>query len=738
MPQLLLELFSEEIPARMQAGAARDLERLMRERLNQADLPFDSLRAFAGSRRLTLTVEGLPPAQEQRLEEKKGPRVGAPQQALDGFMRSAGVAREALIERDGVYFAMVSKGGRPTPDIIAEAVEAIVREFPWPKSMIWGEGRLRWVRPLHRILCLFDGHVVPLTVEGVVAGDLTQGHRFMGGGRSFRVADFADYERALTDHFVILSGEERRSRVLAGARAVCAARGLELVDDQGLLDEVAGMVEWPVPLLGDMDPAFLELPAEVVKTSMRTHQRYFATRAPGAEGLAPHFVVVANIEASDGGAMITAGAARVLSARLNDARFFWEEDRKSPLASRLETLEGVTFHARLGTMRERVRRIEALAAVLAPVLGAETTLAVQAARLAKADLATAMVGEFPELQGVMGAYYAKAEGFEAVICEAIRDHYRPQGPNDRLPEGPVAMAVALADKLDSLVGFFEAGERPTGSGDRYGLRRTALGIIRIVLASGASAPLRPLIAFAGVGVAVSVIGSVADSRLSTLSYRQLVAAFTDPAAEFAAADRLEATFRDLHDRGVDEALAFWGGINDSGWIDDVVGFIFDRLKVLLRDQGTRHDICDACFALGDDDLVRTVARVRALESFLATEDGANLLAGYKRAANILNAEAKRGPLPDGGPDSLAGAPAQEARLIAVLTATAPDVAEALGVDDFAAALASLAAMRAPVDDFFVAVLVNSENAAERANRLRLLSGVCSLMERVADFSQIAG
>jgi glycyl-tRNA synthetase beta chain len=737
MPQLLLELLSEEIPARMQAGAARDLERLMRDRLARADLRTDSLKTFSGSRRLTLVAEGLPATQELRLEERRGPRVGAPAQALEGFLRSAGVSHEDLVERDGVYFATLSRGGRAAPDIIAEAVEAIVREFPWPKSMVWGEGRLRWVRPLHRILCLFGGEIVPLTIEGVVAGDLTQGHRFMGGGRAFPVTGFADYEEALAGHFVVLDADVRKARILDGAREVCATRGLELVEDAGLLDEVAGMVEWPVPLLGDMDPAFLDLPPEVVRTSMRAHQRYFAVRRPGGEGLAPHFVVVANIEATDGGALIAAGAARVLSARLNDARYFWREDRKRPLADRLGTLQGVTFHAKLGTMSERVARIEALAGMLAPIVGAVPELATLAARLAKADLATAMVGEFPELQGVMGAYYAQAEGQDPAVVTAIRDHYRPQGPNDGLPRGPVAVTVALADKLDTLVGFFEAGERPTGSGDRFALRRTALGIIRILLESGVRAPLRPLIAFTGVGVAVSIIGSVAESRLNTLSYRQLVAAFADPAEEFAAADRLEATFRSLWARGADEALAFWRAVDDTAWIEDVLVFVLDRLKVMLRDQGTRHDICDAAFAIGDDDLVRTLARIRALESFLGSEEGADLLAGYKRAANILDAEARKGDIPSGEPERVSS-PSEEAGLIAALTAARPRVAAALAGDDFGTALSSLAALRGPVDAFFNGVLVNSPEPAERDNRLRLLTGVCSLMEQLADFSLIAG
>jgi glycyl-tRNA synthetase beta chain len=738
MPQLLIELLSEEIPARMQAGAARDLERMARDRLSQAELTFESMRAYAGSRRLTLVVEGLPAAQADQVEERKGPRVTAPAAAVEGFLRSAGVAREDLTERDGVYFATLSRVGRGAGDIVAEMLEAIVRGFPWPKSMVWGDGGLRWVRPLQRILCLLDGEVVPLSIDGIVSGDISEGHRFMGARRPFRAGDFDAYVKALAEHYVVLDADTRRRRIVDGARALCAARGLELVEDLGLLEEVAGMVEWPTPLIGDMDPAFLDLPPEVVRTSMRAHQRYFAVRRPGVEGLAPHFVVVANIEAPDGGELIATGAARVLTARLNDARFFYEEDRRIPLSARSEVLKGVTFHAKLGSMYERVRRIEALAGEIAPRLGADPALARHAAGLAKADLATAMVGEFPELQGVMGAYYAAAEGLDGAIVAAIRDHYKPQGPNDGLPIGPVSSTVALADKIDTLVGFFEAGEKPTGSRDPYALRRTALGVIRIILAAGMALPLRPLLAFAGAGVAVSVIGSVAESRLKTLNYRQLVAEFADPAAEFAASDQLESTFRALGDMGADNALAFWRGIHDAAWIEDVLGFILDRMKVLLRDQGVRHDLCDAAFALGDDDLVRTVARVRALETFLAGDDGANLLAGYKRAGNILNAEARKGALPGGEPVVMPGAPAAEIALIDRLARTRPTLDAALAVDDFPAALSSLAALRPPVDAFFDAVLVNSPDAKERDNRLALLERVRETMERVANFSLVVG
>ncbi|MGH6972259.1 MAG: glycine--tRNA ligase subunit beta, partial [Caulobacteraceae bacterium] len=448
MPQLLLELLSEEIPARMQAAAARDLERMARERLGAAELSFDSIAAFAGPRRLTLAVDGLPTRQDGRVEERKGPRVSAPEAALAGFLRSAGLAREALIEKDGVWFGRIERPGRASADILAEIVEAIVRGFPWPKSMVWGSGKLRWVRPLSRILCVFDRKIVPLSIDGIEAGDISDGHRFMGERHPFRARDFDDYREALAGHFVVLEAEERKARIIGRSRALCAERGLELAEDAGLLDELSGLAEWPTPLLGDMDPAFLDLPPEVIRTSMRVHQRYFAVRRPDGGSLAPHFVVVANIEAEDGGELIAAGNARVLSARLSDARFFWLEDLKVPLEARLETLKGVTFHAKLGSMAERAARIETLARQIAPLVGADPDRAALAGRLAKADLASGMVGEFPELQGVMGGYYARAEGLGEDVADAIAWQYRPLGPSDEAPAAPVAVAVALADKLD--------------------------------------------------------------------------------------------------------------------------------------------------------------------------------------------------------------------------------------------------------------------------------------------------
>lgn len=666
MPQLLLELFSEEIPARMQANAARDLERLAREKLAAEGLLPEALKTFAGPRRLTLVAEGLPVAQKDRHEELKGPKVGAPPQALEGFLRKTGLTQDQLIERDGVYFAHLHKPGRPTAEIVAEMVEAIVRSFPWPKSMVSGVSKLRWVRPLRRILCVFDGQVVPFVIDGIPSGDLAEGHRFMSDGQPFLVKDFESYAHGLAHRYVVLDADERKQRIVETAKTLCFARNLELVEDAGLLDEVAGLVEWPVPVLGDMDPVFLDLPPEVIRTSMRVHQRYFAVRDPATGRLAPHFLTVANIEARDGGVTIAKGNAKVLSARLSDARFFYEEDRKVRLEDRLEKLKGVTFHAKLGSMHDRVERITALASQLAPVVGADETKAVQAARLAKADLVSGVVGEFPELQGIMGGYYADAEGLDGEVVEAIRSHYRPQGPADAAPTGKVAATVALADKLDTLTSFFGIGEKPTGSRDPFALRRAALGIIRIVLEGRIRLPLKRFVS------------------------------------------------------------------------DEVLEFFADRLAVLLRDQGKRHDLVAAVFALGDDDLVRIVARVDALSDFLKTEDGTNLLAGYKRAVNILKAEEKKGALPVGEPAQMEGAPAEELALVAAVDTVAGKLDSLIGAEDFAGAMAELAKLRGPVDAFFDKVLVNSDNPAERDNRLRLLAKVRDAMGRVADFSQVTG
>ena len=771
MPQLLLELFSEEIPARMQGQAARDLERMAKDALAAAGLAHESLRTFAGPRRLTLVVDGLPLAQADRVDERKGPKADAPESALAGFLRSTGLTRDQLVERDGVLFAAIARKGQPTPVIVAEMVEAIVRAFPWPKSMRWaGSGNLRWVRPLKRILCVFDGAVVPFEIEGIASGSLTEGHRFMGADHApFAAHDFAAYAQGLAGHCVVLDATERKARIMDGARAACAARGLELVEDDGLLDEVAGLAEWPVPILGDMDPAFLGLPPEVIRTSMRTHQKYFAVRDPKAGRLAPHFLVVANIAASDGGAMVAAGNARVLSARLNDARFFWDEDRKVSLENRLEKLKGVTFHAKLGTMAERVERITVLAQEIAPLVGADPKLAGIAARLSKTDLATGMVGEFPELQGIMGGYYARAEPFRHVstaelreaepdgsedplsstdqltlgesgkaagawyeglsrldvdaVADAVRDHYRPLGPGDSVPTAPVSVAVALADKLDTLVGFFAVDEKPTGSKDPYALRRAALGVIRVMLESRVRLTLRTVIAMTG------RFPKRYEERLRpNATYGEWMDVI------FAARKVGDATdVVHLRRPNGDQVIVLEGA-------GSLLAFFADRLKVTLRDQGKRHDLVDAVFALGDDDLVRIVDRVEALDAFLATEDGANLLAGYRRAVNILKAEAKKNPSEayHRAVDA-ARLSAPEEKALAAAVDEARQALDALVADEnFAGAMTSLAALRKPVDAFFERVLVNDPDTDVRLNRLRLLSQMRDAAGKVADFSLITG
>lgn len=664
MPQLLLELFSEEIPARMQAQAAKDLERMAREHLAAAGFLPEALKTFAGPRRLTLVAEGLPLAQADRKEELKGPRVGAPPQAMEGFLRKAGLTQDQLVERDGVYMAFIEKKGRPTPEIVAEMVEAIVRGFPWPKSMIWGTKKLRWVRPLKRILCVLDREVVPFAIEGIESGDVTEGHRFMGDAQPFVAKDFDEYAAGLEAHFVVLDVEERKERILEGCKTLCFARHLELVEDEGLLQEVAGLAEWPTPVLGDMDPVFLSLPPEVIRTSMRKHQKYFAVRKAGEEGLAPHFITIANIQAADGGAVIAAGNAKVLSSRLSDARFFWDEDVKVGFEAWLKKLDGVTFHAKLGTMAQRVDRIVALAGEIAPLVGADVEKAKEAARLAKADLTSQMVGEFPELQGVMGGYYARAFGLDGEIADAVRDHYKPQGPSDAVPTAPVSIAVALADKLDTLVGFFAIDEKPTGSKDPYALRRAALGVIRIILENGL--------------------------RLSLSKFGK----------------------------------------------DDLIAFFADRLKVTLRDQGKRHDLVDAVFALGDDDLARIVARVEALDGFLKTDDGKTLMAGYKRASNILKAEEKKGALPVGAPEEPAADSDAEVGLYNALRLLDKPLKEALAKEDFTGAMTQLAELRGPVDAYLDGVFVNEPE--HRDNRLRTLAAVRDAMGQVADFGLIGG
>lgn len=693
MPQLLLEIFSEEIPARMQQGAARDLERMATERLKAAGLTWDGLTTYAGPRRLTLVVDGLPAATPDREDEVKGPKASAPEQALEGFLRKTGLTRDQLVERDGVLFAVISQQGQATPSLIPGMVDQIIRSFPWPKSMRWGSGTLRWVRPIKRILCIFDGHVVPFEVDGIPSDALTEGHRFLGSGAPFAVSDFVDYRHKLEREHVLIDVADRKLRILEQAKAACAAKGLSLVDDDGLLDEVAGLAEWPTPILGDMDPQFLSLPPEVVRLSMKVHQKYFAVRDPSHDGLAPNFLVVANVEATDGGKALAAGNSRVLSARLNDARFFWDEDQKVGFDAWNAKLSGVTFHAKLGTLAERVERIAALAREIAQLLkeqgvDVDPAQAETAARLSKADLASGMVGEFPELQGVMGGYYARLAGQPDAVADAIRDHYKPQGPADTVPTAPVTVAVALAEKLDTLVGFFAIDEKPTGSKDPFALRRAALGVIRLVLDNGV--------------------------RIN------------------------------LHQIGAEHAKRLTGGdyLNVVEKVEGLLNFIEERLKVSLREQGFAHDQAEAAFATVGTTAIfidELVARLKALAAFLATDDGANLLAGYKRASNILRAEEKKGPLPTGMVRTgLPNQPEPETALAFAVGAAQTAVDIALDAEDFAAAMTALAALRAPVDAFFTDVLVNSDVADERDNRLKLLGQVRDVMGKVADFGQIAG
>ncbi|KQY84645.1 glycine--tRNA ligase subunit beta [Brevundimonas sp. Root1423] len=734
MAQLLIELFSEEIPARMQQGAARDLERMASERLKAAGLTYEALTTFAGPRRLMLVVEGLPTATPDRGEELKGPRTSAPEQALEGFLRKTGLTKDQLSERDGVWFAVVSEKGRPTADLIAEMVDGIVRGFPWPKSMRWGSGTLRWIRPLKRIVALFDGAVVPFEIDGIASGDTTEGHRFLGSSQPFAVKDFADYRAKLEKQFVLLDVADRKLRILEGAQKACAAKGLALVDDDGLLDEVAGLAEWPTPILGDMDPQFLTLPPEVIRLSMKVHQKYFAVRDPATHGLAPHFVVVANVEATDGGKALAAGNSRVLSARLDDARFFWDEDLKTGFEVWSKKLEGVTFHAKLGTLAERVDRIAALAREIAPLVGADPDQAEQAARLAKADLSAGMVGEFPELQGVMGGYYARAFNHPEAVADAVRDHYKPQGPADSVPTAPLTVAVALADKLDTLVGFFAIDEKPTGSKDPFALRRAALGVIRLLLDNQIRMPLQDMAFVAGEYLSGIRRFQKLGNYAAAATVRETILS-----KEEVEADRVRIASQLTSDGSEWEVGAgdYQAGLTILGW--DVLAFFADRLKVLLRDQGKRHDLVDAVFALGDDDLVRIVRRVEALDGFLATEDGANLLAGYKRASNILKAEEKKGPVPVGMVNTgLPNQPEAETTLAFATAAAATAVDAALETEDFAAAMRALSQLRAPVDAFFTGVMVNSDVAEERENRLKLLGQVRAVMGRVADFGQVAG
>lgn len=693
MAELLLELLSEEIPARMQARAAEDLKRLATERLTAAGLAFTKAESYVTPRRLALVVDGLPARTPDLKEEKKGPRVGSPDQAIQGFLKGAGLSsldqcEKRMVGKAEFWFAVVEKKGQATSDLLPGLIVETIKAFGWPKSMRWGANRFAYVRPLQSVLALFDSKALAgaLDLGGSVLtfGDTTVGHRFMAPAR-FPVTGFADYAAKLRAAKVILDPAERRAKILTDATARAASVGLELRDDPGLLDEVTGLVEWPVVLTGQIDPQFMDVPQEALIGSMRAHQKYFAMLFTDGK-LARNFAVVANMETEDEGRTIVAGNERVLRARLSDAKFFWDQDRKAKLEARLPALEQRVFHAKLGTVAAKVERLEKLSGFLAVKLGADPAKATRAAKLAKADLSAGMVGEFPELQGIMGRYYALHDGESADVADAIRAHYQPLGPSDACPSAPISVAVALAEKIDTLAGFWSIDEKPTGSKDPFALRRAALGVIRLIVENRVRLNLHPVFAASLLGY-----GTILRERVETLAV-------------------------------------------------DLLAFFADRLKVALKEKGVRHDLIDAVFALGgEDDLVRLLARVDALSEFLAGQDGANLLTGYRRAANIVAIETKKdGQAPDGRIDPALFKQAEEEALFARLGAVKTALDTALAAEDFAAAMAALATLRAPVDAFFEKVTVNAEDRGLRANRLNLLSAIGAAPARIADFTKIEG
>ncbi|WP_206931148.1 glycine--tRNA ligase subunit beta [Roseococcus thiosulfatophilus] len=708
MAELLIELVTEEIPARMQARAADDLCRLAAAAL--APLMTVAPQGFHGPRRIGLVGE-MALSAETPAKEERGPRLGAPEQALAGFLKKHNATREQLVEQNG-FLVLVKPGETITAEaLLARALPDLLWSFPWPKSMRWGTSQLTWVRPLQRVLCLLDGRSVPVALargedgaHGLVGAAISEGHRVHAPG-PFPVTSAAEHEAELRERFVLRDAGARMAVIREGITALAAAEGLEVVPDEGLLAEVAGLVEWPVPLLGRIDDAFMDLPPEVMRTSMRVNQRYFALRHPDGRA-APRFALVANIAASDGGAALVAGNERVLRARLSDARFFWDQDRKQKLEDFLPKLEDVTFHAKLGTQRQRVERLVRLAGHLAPLVGADVALAERAALLCKADLASGMVGEFPELQGVMGGYYARAQGEDARVADAIAQHYRPLGPTDAVPTEPVAVAVALADKLDQLAGFFAVDERPTGSGDPYALRRAALGVIRMVRENGLRLNLADVMGEAFFGFPQST-GTTARPEFGMSVATERMKAGAPPEG-----------------RHPPMVAAFAGGVLD---------FLLDRLRVQLRAEGARHDLVAASIG-EDDDITRILSRAAALQSLMDTEAGKNLLAAYKRAQNILRIEDKKDGPHQGPVDEAALEAPEERALNAALTQAEGAVKAALAAEDFPAAMAALAALRAPTDDFFEKTLVN--DPAFRKNRLRLLSRLRSAMDRVADLSKI--
>lgn len=758
MPDLLLELFSEEIPARMQTQAADDLKKLVTNALVDRGLTYEGAAGFSTPRRLTLHIAGLPLRQPDLHEEIRGPRVGSPEAALAGFLKKAGLTaiEQAKVVPDGkkgeVYVAHIHRAGQATVDVLAEILPNIIRNFPWPKSMRWGVGSsrpdtLRWVRPLHSILCTFgpeteETQVVDFAVDGIRASNITYGHRFMAPAE-IKVRRFADYVAALEKAKVILDPARRREIILNDAKTLAFAHGLELVEDDALLHEVAGLVEWPVVLLGAFEPRFLDIPAEVVRATIRANQKCFVLR-DASGSLAPRFLLTSNIVASDGGTAIAAGNGRVVRARLSDALYFWQTDQaplpdfdatKPPLDQRLEKLRAlnIVFHEKLGTQGARIDRMMALAVHIAPIVGADPSKARRAAELAKADLVTEVVGEFPEVQGLMGRRYAELQGEDADVCAAIEEHYKPQGPSDFVPKNPVSIAVALADKLDTLVGFWAIDEKPTGSKDPFALRRAALGVVRLVLENGLNINLarwilRPLAIheyeryLRNRAVQVQEIGDIAR-RMGSDDLKEYE-------NQFAGSTKALDPF---------DAIEFFG---NKSIATDLLAFFHDRLKVYLRDQGTRHDVIDAVLSPEADDVLAISRRAGALQAFLDTEDGKNLLAGFKRAANILKAEEKKFPTEASSyleplNDTLLSDPAEKA-LADALSRAAQEAAGLLAAEDYAAAMQLLSTLRAPTDAFFTDIMVNDENPSLRLNRLRLLNALRVAVQSVADFSKIVG
>ena len=701
MPDLLLELFSEEIPARMQAKAADDLRRMVTDRLVAEGLVYDGAKAFATPRRLALTVHGIPVRQPDLKDERRGPRVDAPQAAIAGFLKATGLAsiEEAKVQRDpkkgDFYVALIERPGRPAIDVLADMLPVVIRTFPWPKSMRWGArsakpGALSWVRPLHAITATFgleteEPDVVKFSLDGIAVGQTTFGHRFMAPA-AINVRRFEDYEAKLLDAKVVLDPERRKDTIVTDARQLAFAQGFELVEDPALLDEVAGLVEWPVVLMGAFDKDFLSIPDEVIRATIRNNQKCFVARDARSGKLANKFILVANIEAGDGGKAIVSGNERVIRARLSDAKFFYGSDLKRRLEDRLPKFDSIVFHEKLGTQGERIARIERLAAEIAPLVRADVERANRAARLAKADLLTEVVGEFPELQGLMGKYYALAQGEEPAVAAACEEHYKPQGPNDSVPINPVSIAVALADKLDTLVGFWAIDEKPTGSKDPYALRRAALGVIRLVLENALRLSLVKVAKFAAHGLPARCVAD--EKRLA----------------------------------------------------EDLIAFFADRLKVQLREQGARHDLVDAVFALdGQDDLLMIVRRVEALATFLDTDDGKNLLSGTKRASNILAIEEKRDKRTfDGAPDPALYSLYEEKALAKAILQVKTDASAAVAKEDFAGAMSVMAKLRPAVDAFFDRVKVNDDDPKVRENRLKLLNQIRAATRAVADFSRIEG